>query len=165
MPRVRSIVIVLAFFFTCGLASSTAWARNRSYTAALQSLERDYHLKQKRPPGLWLARIVLKVAHPRGISKLDFAVFEDQDFRKLTAARDFDRRIQTTLEADWKRLVQMDAPGRQERVLLFAQLSRRHMEVFVFAVDGADAVALFARVKPELLQRLIDHPASVLPGR
>ncbi len=147
------------------IPGTSAVARDKSFAAVLQGLEREYNVKPKRIPGLWLAKVVVKVAHPSGVSKVDFAVFEDDSLRELSAIPDLENRLNAMLGAGWKRFVEMEDTKRQERVLVFARPTGRRLEIFVFSAETDEAVALFARVNPKSLQRVLDDPPQLFAAK
>ncbi len=164
MQRVRWSLRVLALLLLC-LPSPTALARDKSFTAVLQAFERDYNIKPKHIPGMWLAKLALKVAHPSGVSKVDFVLFEDDRLRELASAPDLETRVQAILGNGWKRFVESaDAKG-DERVVIYARPMGRRLELFVFSMEPTEAVAFFARVKPDSLQRVLDDPSHALASR
>jgi hypothetical protein len=160
MPRARWFAIALVYLITSSLPSASIQARDRSFTRVIHGLNRDYHVKPKWVPGICLAKLALSMAHPSGLSKLDVALFEDRKLGKVAATPSFETRVQAMLGAGWKRLVQVDTPGRGEHVLMFARPRDGHMELFVFSIKPAEAVAVFVRVNPEALQRMPSDPLA-----
>ncbi len=60
--------------------------------------------------------------------------------------------------------MQVDAPKRQEKTLLFGRPNGRHMEIFILCLERDDSVALFARIHPNAMQRLMDNPREITVG-
>ncbi len=164
MPHVRWSIAALALLLFC-LPGPSALARDKSFTAVLEALERDYNIKPKHIPGMWVAKLALKVAHPSGVSKVDFVLFEDDRLRELTAAPDLETRVRTMLGDGWKRFVETDNARGAERVIIFARPTRRHLELFIFSMEPTEGVAFFARVKPGSFQRVLDDPSHLLASR
>ncbi len=150
--------VVLALTTTC----FTGHARDRSFTSVLHGLQDEYQFKQRRVPGLWLAKCAVKVAHRRGVSKLDFAFFENDCFGRA-AVPEFEERVHSMLGTGWRPFVQVNAPRRHERTLLFARPNGRHMDIFVLSLETDEAVALFARIHPKSMKSLIDNPRTIGP--
>ncbi len=153
---VMSVCVLAPFLFT-----GTALARDRSFAAVLDGLKKEYHAEPQKIPGLWLAKCVIKVVPKHGVSKLDFVIFEEEHFRELATVRDLDTRIQGMLGSGWSPFVQVDSSEDKDRVLIFARPHGRHMDLFILTCDRQDGVAMFLRVKPKVMEDMLDNPGSL----
>jgi hypothetical protein len=84
----------------------------------VKSLERDFGLHRTHIPLFWLAKGVVRIASPAGVSRLDMAIFEDQDLGALSAAPDLRDRLQAMLGAAWIPFVEVDSPRNGERTFI-----------------------------------------------
>jgi len=151
------MALVLASF----LSGGAALARDRSFAAVMRGLEQDYDLREQKVPCMWLVKCLIKVAPKHGVSRLDFALFEERNVRELAAAPDLDARIQTMLGSGWRPFVQVDSSKDKERVLIFARPDGRRMDLFILSCEPDEGVAVFFRANPDALKAVMDHPGSV----
>ena len=159
MPRTRPLpgVAVVAVLLWLALPAPAA-AGDPSFGSFVKRLEKEYQLRRTHIPVFWLAKAVVRVAKPAGVSRLDLALFEDKDLSPLARAADLQARVNSFLGEGWKPFVEVHAPRRGERVLLYMRQSGRDVELFIFTVEDSEAVALLTRVNPEALCSLIENP-------
>ncbi len=156
-PRYYAVVGMLALF----LSSGAALARDRSFAALLQGLKREYQVEPQKVPCLWLAKCCIKVIPKPGVSKLDFVLFEGQNFQQFAAARDLDKRVQALLGSGWRPFVQVDSAQDKEHVLILARPDGRRMDLFILSCEPDEGVAMFLRVKPKAMKDVLDRPGSL----
>lgn len=164
MLRARYIAIVTVCALATFLSSGAALARDRSFAAVLRGLKQDYQVEPQQVPGMWLAKCCVKLAPKDGVSGLDFVLFEGRDLRRLTSARDFDKRVRTLLGPGWRPFVQVDSAEDKERVLILARPDGRRMDLFILSCEPDEGVAMFLRVNPKALKDVLDDPCSVVIG-
>lgn len=164
MPAPRPFRLVLAgvLLALAFSAARPAVAGDPSFGSFVKRLEGEYSLRRTYIPFIWLAKAVVWVARPAGVSRLDIAIFENQDLSPLARAADLQNRVHSFLGLGWKPFVEVHAPRRAERVLLYARETGRDMEMFILCVEKNQAVALLTRVNPEALSRAIEDPHSVV---
>ena len=150
--------VLLALAFS---AARPAVAGDPSFGSFVRRLESEYSLRRTHIPFVWLAQAVVWVARPAGVSRLDIAIFENQDLSPLARAADLQSRVHAFLGLGWRPFVEVHAPRRAERVLLYARQTGRDMEMFILCVEKDQALALLTRVNPEALHRAIEDPHSI----
>lgn len=160
VPRALRPVAAIVLLTLAYVALPPLFAGDPNFGEFVKRLERDYRLRRTPIPFLWLAKAVVWVAHPAGVKRVDLAIFEDQDFSFLIGAPELQGRVHSFLGPGWKPFVEVHAPRKGQRVLLYAREKDRDMEMFVFSVERDQAVAVLTRVNPEVLNRVIEDPHS-----
>lgn len=152
---------VAAFLLCLTLApAATLRAGDPSFGAFVKNLERDFNIKRTHIPMFWLAKGVVRIAGPSGVSRLDLAIFEDQNFDRLAQAGDLKQRLQGMLGEGWRPFVEVESRAGGERTFLYMRPQVRDVEMMVFSLERNEAVAVLFRLNPDTLARALDDPHS-----
>lgn len=152
---------LLAAIIIGGLAvPSPTQAKDPNFGSFLKSLEREYNVRRTKIPFFFLAKGIVRIASPVGVSRLDLAIFEDQDFSPLMSARELQPRINSMLGLGWKPFVEVNS-RKGERVLLYMrEQGKKNVDLFIFVVEHNEAVALLTRINPDRLSMFVKYPDS-----
>jgi len=155
--------LVLAFIALCAIAamvvSPTAEAGDPDFGDFVKRLEREYDIKRMRIPGFFLARAFVRVARPAGVSRLDLAIFEDQDLSHVASEASLQDRVNALLGSGWKPFVEVNAPNKGERVLLYIrEKGKKDVELFMLVLERNEGVVLQTRINPDILSRIVQDP-------
>lgn len=157
MNRVR----FAAFLLCLVLAPVTGLhAGDPAFGEFVKNLERDFNIRRTHIPMFWLAKGIVRIASPTGVSRLDLAIFEDQNFDRLAQAGDLKRRLDGMLGEGWRPFVEVDSRAAGERTFLYMRPRGRDVELMVFTMERNEAVAVLLRLNPDTLARAMDDPHS-----
>jgi hypothetical protein len=161
--RARRLLPLFLIAFALLGPITLARAGDPSFADFVKSLERDFNLKRTHIPMLWLAKGIVRVASPSGVSRLDLAIFEDQDLRELVAAPDLKERVDRMVGSGWMPFV--DAWSRNgERTLLYVRPKGHNLEMIILTVEPTEAVAVLTRLNPDHLAEAIQDPQAFAFG-
>jgi len=161
----RRCAVGLTTLFAVTLFCAAAPAADPTFKAFVNQLERNYQLKRTHIPLLWLVKGVVRVAQPLGVSRLDVAVFDNQDMRRLRADADFPERVHRLVDPSWQPFVEVHSLKSGEHALLYIRQKGKDVEMLILAVENNEAAVVLTRLDPQRLQELADDPASAYRPR
>jgi hypothetical protein len=156
----RRCAVGLPVLFAVTLFSAAAPAADPTFKAFVNQLETNYRLKRAHIPLMWLVKGVVRVAQPAGVSRLDIAVFDNQDMRRLRADTDFPERVHKLVDPSWQPFVEAHSLKSGEHALLYIRQKGKDVEMLILGVENNEAAVVLTRLNPQRLQELADNPAS-----
>lgn len=146
----RAVALALAVAVVPAVAS----AGDKEFDAVVRHIQTQYHAK-KQGSIPFLARMVLKVAHPAGVKSFKLTTLEQ--ISGVDGNAGLDAVVREHLADDWRPLVRVYS--RKERTQTYVYLRDRgnDVEIFVVAVDDEEATVVKAKVD-------VDSVAEFLAG-
>jgi hypothetical protein len=160
--RKAPALLLLLLAITC--LAPALQAGDPSFGSFVNNLERDFNLKRTHIPMFWLAKGVVRIASPAtGVSRLDMAIFEDQDLSALLSAPDLKKRVDKMVGAGWSPFIETyERSG--ERTLMYMRERGKNVEMVILSLEPHEAVALLTRLNPQSLARAIEDPRAFALG-
>lgn len=156
------VVTVPAFVLALSLPG---WARDREFSAAVHHIESTYHVHRSHRFLMWGVGMIVKVAHPEGVSSLRLAIFEDQKFSGAGDDMQFTSLLEKSLRQTsdefgteaWQRMVRVWSRHEGERTYIYARPRGNDLELFIVALETDEAVVLKLRMNPDKLDEFVNE--------
>lgn len=132
-----------------------SWADD--FDRAVGSVESHYQTKRLKIPLFGLARAVLQIARPAGVSDLHMAVFEDFEVPDGQEAR-FHEVVRSGLGGGWNPLVRVSSRGHTEWTAIYARPEGKRTRLMLAVYEPGEAVLIQTKVDPHTLARWLRDP-------
>jgi hypothetical protein len=139
--------------------AGTASAQN-GFDGIVRSLETEYGAQRMKIPLLGLARFVVNVSRPHGVSGFDVAVFEDLHLRPTVRRRFFDT-VRHGAGHDWQPMIRVRSLSSGEETAIFARGSGKRMNMLVANYEPGEAVVVRLKLDSQTFSRWLDEPARM----
>src|SRR5271155_2623515 len=110
---------------------------DREFKDVVRAISEEFHTKPEHIPLLGLANTFLKVSHPAGAKHVDFAIFQNVDWRK-GSGHDAVESVRFAIGRGWQPFVQMRSQSGRERqtVLVYMREIGRDVNVLIATVQS-----------------------------
>jgi hypothetical protein len=147
----------LISFMLLALAAPLASADDQEFQAIVRGVEARLGVHRIHIPLFGLATFFVRVAHPRGVHRLDMAMFENP----ATTPDDslwFDDVMRTTADRRWSTMIRVEDRRKGEVTYICARPDGNNWKMILATFDPHDAVILNLKVKPDVLVASLAEP-------
>jgi hypothetical protein len=148
---------VLAAFL---LVWTAADAADREFEQIVKAIESQYGVKPTHIPLLGLGNLLLKTAHPQGVSGFRIAVFENLDAHER-GRENFDAVMNRIGNSDLRPLVQVRSRRNGESTYIFTGTPGKATRILVASLEDREATVIEVKADTEALLRLLRDPAHI----
>lgn len=138
-----------------------ARAEANSFDALVRALESKDGVTCTSPPFMWLARLVVRLAQPEGVTDVRLATFEGSGLSRVAGDASFGQLLQRVTEDGWSPLVRVRSRRQGQMTAVHVRRDGGHLSLLVVTINRGDAVIVQASVKPETLTRWLDEPRLI----
>ena len=146
----RNKLAVATALISFSLSPSTLLASEFDWIA--RNFERESGCKQVHIPFFGLARFVVGVTHPEGVSDLHLAIFEDS----AISPERFRSLVDDAVGGSWKPMIRVHS-SRGDTTSIYAREDGKHMRFLIGTLDGNDATLVQIRMNVNKLVNFIDE--------
>lgn len=125
---------------------SSARAADAEFDAVVRHIETTYHARRNDPGGMWIARLVTKVAQPRGVKSIKIAMFDS--LSGPATDPQLGDVVRNSLDATWKPVVKASSRVDRDQTFVYVRPAGEDFELLVVTVDDEEATVIKAKVSP-----------------
>lgn len=126
---------------------SVARAADAEFDAVVRHIETTYHARRNDPGGMWLARLAVKFAQPKGVKGFKIAMFEDLSGPATDPK--LGEIVRKSLDASWRPVVRASSRIDRDQTYVYIRPSGDDIELLIVAVDDEEATVIKAKVSPD----------------
>ncbi|HXG95148.1 MAG TPA: hypothetical protein VNN73_22620 [Blastocatellia bacterium] len=159
--RRRLLPHALIIAVTLALAAATARADDKSYSAVINHMKKNYRAKQQGFFGIMmLARLAVKLIKPAGVKNFKVAMLRDLDYSNGPAPTEseFHRAIRGNVNSTWEPLVQYSAPRERQWSYVYSTREKDDIKLLIVAVQRSEAFVVQFKFSPEKLVAFMNDP-------
>ncbi|HUO85351.1 MAG TPA: hypothetical protein VM534_09575 [Thermoanaerobaculia bacterium] len=122
-----------------------------------RQIERLDHVERVGIPGFGLARFLVRLTHPEGVTDLKVAVFEQ---KRTRLAIDYSGFVKNEIGNGWTPIVVARSRG-GEQSYIYARESRGRIRMMILAVDSEEVALIEMEMEPERFLRSLEEPGAI----
>jgi hypothetical protein len=155
----RPLVLLVALVSVLALGATPARA---GFDDIVRAVESRYHVHQTTIPLFGLVRFAVWIVHPKGVSDVQLATFENAHFDDARGLAEIVRR---NAGEPFQPIVQARSNRNGEVTVIYAHpLGRDRVALLVFAHDHEDTTIVRVVVNMDKFQEAINKPNRVMAG-
>ncbi len=157
---VLSLAAILLLSF-----STHAAARDREFHAVMRHIESTYHARPNMRFLMWSIGMVVRVAHPEGVSRLRMAIFEHRNFSGIGDDRRFASVVEAALAEPrrrerpgpgWRLMVRSWSRRDNEQDYIYARARGKRLGLFIVSLEPDEAVVMELEANARALGKYLD---------
>ena len=156
--RFLQVVIITVLL---SLASSPAYAGDKSFSTVVKHIKSNYNGKQQSFFGMMMfARMAVKMIKPAGVKNFKVVLIRELDYTRgpRPGQSDFHSFIRSKIEPVWMPLVQFSSPRQKQWTYVYALQEKEDVKILIVTMQQEEAVVMQAKFSPEKLIEFINDP-------
>jgi hypothetical protein len=147
-----ALIVAASWMLSCAALQGA----DRGFDDIVRAISDQLHARPTHIPFFGLVNFATSVAHPAGVTHLDFAMFENLDLGDRST-----REIAETIRRanpNWLPFVRVQE--RAETVLVYMEQDRNDCRLLVVTVETGEAIVVEVRLNPDAVQAWLREPEA-----
>jgi hypothetical protein len=153
--QVVTIIVLLS------LASSPAFAGDKSFSTVVNHIKSNYNGKQQSFFGMMMfARMAVKMIKPAGVKNFKVVYIRELDYTRgpRPGQSEFHSFIRSKIEPVWSPLIQFSSPREKQWTYVYALHEKEDVKILVVTMQKAEAFVVQAKFSPAKLIEFMNDP-------
>ena len=156
--RFLQVVIIIVLL---SLASSPAFAGDKSFSTVVNHIKSNYNGKQQSFFGMMMfARMAVKMIKPAGVKNFKVVYIRELDYTRgpRPGQSEFHSVIRSKIESVWSPLVQFSSPREKQWTYVYALHEKEDIKILVVTMQKSEAFVVQAKFSPAKLIEFMNDP-------
>ncbi|HKS41091.1 MAG TPA: hypothetical protein VJX74_10810 [Blastocatellia bacterium] len=156
--RFLQVVIIIVLL---SLASSPAFAGDKSFSTVVNHIKSNYNGKQQSFFGMMMfARMAVKMIKPAGVKNFKVVLLRELDYTRgpRPGQSEFHSVIRSKIESVWSPLVQFSSPREKQWTYVYALHEKEDIKILVVTMQKSEAFVVQAKFSPAKLIEFMNDP-------
>ncbi len=150
----RSIVLALMISLWSMSGAPRLRAEDRDLSVVAKQMEQHLQARRTHIPMWGFLKLFIKLPYSgRGV---DFALFEEQDFRSVDPG-ELEKRILAGLGSEWKPIVRVQSRKSKEWTLICTKVNGKKFKMMIVNMEPSEAVVVKLNLHPKDLSNWMDE--------